>query len=68
MTFFGFQQPVPLLPSHFSVLILPLIHTACGVVVQLVRTLACHVRGRGFESRRLRHLDLQVQISKPLQY
>ena len=26
----------------------------CGAVVQLVRTLACHARGRGFESRRLR--------------
>lgn len=25
-----------------------------GVVVQLVRTLACHARGRGFESRQLR--------------
>ena len=30
----------------------------CGAIVQLVRTLACHARGRGFESRWLRHYSL----------
>ena len=27
----------------------PVVPTICGLVVQLVRTLACHARGRGFE-------------------
>ena len=29
-----------------------------GGVAQLVRALACHARGRGFESRHSRHLSL----------
>ena len=30
----------------------------CGGVAQLVRALACHARGRGFESRHSRHFFL----------
>ena len=34
----------------------PVVPTICGLVVQLVRTLACHARGRGFEPHSGRHL------------
>ena len=37
--------------------------TQCGDVVQLVRTPACHVGGRGFEPRRPRHLFLLSSYS-----
>ena len=37
-------------------------HPKCGPVVQLVRTLACHARGRGFES----HPGRQGKISPRL--
>ena len=34
-----------------------------GLVVQLVRTLACHARGRGFDSHPGRHLNASVAQS-----
>ena len=36
----------------------------CGGVVQLVRTLACHARGREFESRHSRH-NLRAKYASP---
>ena len=36
----------------------PIVPTIYGLVVQLVRTLACHARGRGFDSHPGRHLGL----------
>ena len=36
----------------------PVVPTICGSVVQLVRTLACHARGRGFEPHPGRHTPL----------
>ena len=36
----------------------PVVPTIIGLVVQLVRTLACHARGRGFEPHPGRHFLL----------
>ena len=38
----------------------PVVPTTYGLVVQLVRTLACHARGRGFESLPDRHFFASV--------
>ena len=36
----------------------PIVPTIFGLVAQLVRALACHARGRGFESHPGRHLGI----------
>lgn len=40
---------VPLITEHYL---------QCGAVVKTVITLACHARGRGFESLLLRHFNI----------
>ena len=40
----------------------PIVPTMNGPVVQLVRTLACHARGQGFESPSGRHFASVAQL------
>jgi hypothetical protein len=40
----------------------PQLHHIKGSVVQLVRMLPCHGRGRGFESRPVRHNSLIINL------
>ena len=42
----------------------PVVPTTDGLVVQLVRTLACHARGRGFESHPGRHTCLCSSVGR----
>ena len=41
----------------------PVVPTIYGPVVQLVRTLACHARGQGFESPSGRHLKKAASLA-----
>ena len=50
----GVTGSTPVMPTTFLI---------CGLVVQLVRTLACQARGREFEPRPVRHIKgLQVLL------
>ncbi len=40
---------------------------ACGLVVQLVRTLACHARGRGFDSHPGRHFAFFASVAQSVE-
>ena len=44
----------------------PVVPTISGPVVQLVRTLACHARGREFEPHPGRHADLAHLVERHL--
>ncbi len=39
-----------------------------GLVVQLVRILACHARGREFESRPVRHFKASLEIKRIVKF
>ena len=47
----------------------PIVPTTYGPVVQLVRTLACHARGQGFESPSGRHFSVRhLRKTVPLRF